>query len=143
MSPISSTTPRVPATSTSSPSRSGWVIAIRSPATKLPIVRWLAKPITRPITADEASTPPATARTCGITSSADMTPRKTIDGEDGAPQHAVARDHLGRESRREIRQSTTFASERGRDDHHGGDQRTCQKSDIEPYSPQSIGFRPA
>ena len=39
--PISSTTPFVPAISTSSPRRSGWVNAIRIPATKLPIVRWL------------------------------------------------------------------------------------------------------
>ena len=81
---------RRPATSTSSPSRSGWLIAIRIPATTLPIVRWLAKPITSPITADDASTPPATARTCGITSSAEMTPRKTIAANDRAAQHAVA-----------------------------------------------------
>ena len=52
--------------------------AIRIPATKLPIVRWLAKPITSPSTAEEARTPPAIARTCGITSSADITPTKTI-----------------------------------------------------------------
>ena len=78
MRPISSTTPFVPCTSTSSPSRSGWEIAIRTPATTLPIVRWLAKPITSPITAEDASTPPAIARTWGMTSSADMTPTKMI-----------------------------------------------------------------
>jgi hypothetical protein len=42
------------------------------------MVRWLAKPITRPITADEASTPPATVRTGGITSSAERIPTKTM-----------------------------------------------------------------
>ncbi len=45
---------------------------------KLPIVRWAAKPSTRPSTADEARMAPATARTCGITSSAERTPTKTI-----------------------------------------------------------------
>jgi hypothetical protein len=51
--------------------------AIRIPATALPRTRWLAKPITNPITADDASSPPATARTPGITSSAESTPTKT------------------------------------------------------------------
>ena len=45
---------------------------------KLPIVRCAAKPSTRPSTADEARIAPATARTCGITSSAERTPTKTI-----------------------------------------------------------------
>ena len=54
MSPISSTTPRSPAISISSPSRIGWVNAISRPAMKFPIVRWAAKPSTRPSTAEEA-----------------------------------------------------------------------------------------
>ncbi len=45
---------------------------------KLPIVRWAAKPITSPSTADEARMAPATARTCGITRSAERQPTKTI-----------------------------------------------------------------
>ena len=45
---------------------------------KFPIVRWAAKPTMIPITADEARIPVATARTCGITSSAESTPTKTI-----------------------------------------------------------------
>ena len=71
MSPISSTAPSTPLTSTQSPSRSGCVIAIMRPATKLPSVRCAAKPMISPSTAEEASSPPATARTCGITSSAE------------------------------------------------------------------------
>jgi len=78
VSPISSTVPATPPTSTSSPSRIGCVKAIIRPATKLPIVRCEAKPITRPSTADEARRPPATALTCGITSRADITPTTTI-----------------------------------------------------------------
>ncbi len=57
-----------------SPRRSGCVIAIISPATQLASVERAAKPITRPITAVDASSPPATARTCGITSSAERIP---------------------------------------------------------------------
>ena len=53
--------------------------------------------MTSPSTADEASSPPATARTCGITSSAESTPTKTISGADAAPQHAVAGQRLGRQ----------------------------------------------
>ena len=45
---------------------------------KFPIVRWAAKPTMIPITAEEARIPVATARTCGITSSAESTPTKTI-----------------------------------------------------------------
>ena len=45
---------------------------------KLPIVRWAAKPMIRPMTADEARIPTATPRTAGITSSAEATPTKTI-----------------------------------------------------------------
>ena len=45
---------------------------------KLPIVRWAAKPTTIPTIADEARIPVATARTCGITSSAESTPTKTM-----------------------------------------------------------------
>ena len=48
MSPISSTAPSTPPTSTQSPSRSGCVNAIISPATKLPSVRCAAKPMIRP-----------------------------------------------------------------------------------------------
>ncbi len=43
-----------------------------------PIVRWAAKPITSPSTADEARIPPAIARTCGMMSSAEKTPTNTI-----------------------------------------------------------------
>ena len=104
---------RRPATSTSSPRRSGWVNAIRMPATKLPIVRWLAKPITSPITAEDARTPPATACTCGITSSADITPTKTIVVTDRPAQDAVARHRLGRElAARDAAQSTTLRDQR-------------------------------
>jgi hypothetical protein len=78
MRPISSTTPETPATSIQSPRRSGWVMAIISPATKLPSVRCEAKPRMRPRTADEASRPPATARIWGITSSAERRPTVTI-----------------------------------------------------------------
>ena len=78
MSPISSTAPPTPATSTQSPSRSGCVMAIMTPATKFPSVRWEAKPMITPRTADEASRPPATTRTCGITRSAESTPTVTI-----------------------------------------------------------------
>ena len=60
MSPISSTAPSTPPTSTQSPSRSGCVIAIITPAMKLPSVRCEAKPMITPITADDASRPPAT-----------------------------------------------------------------------------------
>ncbi len=45
---------------------------------KLPIVFCAAKPSTSPSTADEARIAAATARTCGITSSAERTPTKTI-----------------------------------------------------------------
>ena len=78
VSPISSTTPRAPSYSTRSPSRTGWLIAIRSPATKFPSVRWEAKPITTAITAEEARRPPAIARTPGITSSTEKQPTKRI-----------------------------------------------------------------
>ena len=78
ISPISSTAPDTPPTSTQSPSRSGCVIAIISPATKLPSVRCDAKPMISPRIAEEASRPPATARTCGITSRAESTPTVTI-----------------------------------------------------------------
>ena len=74
VSPISSTTPHVPLTWTLSPSRSGCEIAISSPATKFPSVRCEAKPTMIPITAPEASTPPATARICGIVRSAEKKP---------------------------------------------------------------------
>src|SRR5262245_50880068 len=77
VSAISSTVPMVPSTSTRSPSRMGWVKAISRPATKFPIVRCEANPITIPSTADEASRPPATARTWGITRRAESTPMKT------------------------------------------------------------------
>ena len=48
--------------------------AISNPATKLPIVRCDANPITIPTTAEEASKLPATVLTCGITSNAESTP---------------------------------------------------------------------
>src|SRR4029453_11125046 len=48
------------------------------PATKLPSVRCEAKPTMIPITAPEASSAPATARTCGNTSSAERTATTTI-----------------------------------------------------------------
>ena len=75
--PISSTVPAVSSISIRSPRRIGWVNAISSPATKFPIVRCEANPITIPSTADEARSPPATARTCGITSSAESSPIMT------------------------------------------------------------------
>ena len=75
---MSSTTPSSPSYSTWSPSRTGWLIAIRIPATKLPSVRCEAKPITTANTAEEARSPPAIARTPGITSSADRRPTKMI-----------------------------------------------------------------
>ena len=78
MSPISSTVPSMFSITTSSPSRSGWLKAISRPATKFPSVRWDAKPTTMPITAEDASNPPATARTCGITSRADRSPTNMI-----------------------------------------------------------------
>ena len=43
------------------------------------VVRCDAKPITMPTTADEARRPPATARTCGITSSAESSPTTADD----------------------------------------------------------------
>jgi hypothetical protein len=51
--------------------------ANRIPATKLPSVRCAAKPTMIVSIAEDASSPPATARTCGITSSADSTPTVT------------------------------------------------------------------
>jgi hypothetical protein len=45
---------------------------------KLPMVRCAAKPTMIPITAEEARIPVATARTCGITNSAESTPTKMI-----------------------------------------------------------------
>ena len=80
--------------STRSPSRSGWENAIRRPAMKFPIVRCAAKPTTIPSTAEEARIPPAIARTCGITSSAERTPTKMIAVDRAAAQDAVARDRL-------------------------------------------------
>ena len=78
VSPISSTTPSTSSTTTVSPRRSGCENAIRIPATALPIVLCAAKPITSPMTAEDARMPPAIARTCGMTSSAESTPTKTI-----------------------------------------------------------------
>src|SRR6266508_2146084 len=78
MRPISSTTPGVFSTTTPSPSRRGCVNAIRRPATKFPRVLCDAKPTTIPSTADDASRPPATTRTWGITSRADRRPTKMI-----------------------------------------------------------------
>jgi len=77
--PISSTTPSVSSTRTRSPSRSGCAEAIRIPATKFESVVWAANPMTRPRIAEEASRPPATARTAGITSSAERIPTKTTE----------------------------------------------------------------
>src|SRR6478609_1476112 len=54
---------------TRSPSRIGCASAISRPATQLASVERAANPITSPSTAEEASRPPATARTCGVTSS--------------------------------------------------------------------------
>ncbi len=70
--------PSVCSTTTSSPRRTGWVNAINSPATKFPSVRWEAKPMMIPSTAEEARSPPATARTCGMTSSAESRAMKMI-----------------------------------------------------------------
>jgi hypothetical protein len=81
ISVISSTAPSTPATSTQSPSRSGCVIAIISPATKFPSVRWAAKPMIRPSTADDASRPVATARTWGMMRSAESSPIVTMPAE--------------------------------------------------------------
>ena len=78
---ISSTAPSRPPTSTQSPIRSGCVIAIISPATTFPSVRWAANPMIRPNTAVDASRPPATARTWGITRSAESSPTVTIPDE--------------------------------------------------------------
>ena len=100
ISPISSTTPSTPLTSTQSPSRRGWVIAIISPATKFPSVRCEAKPMIRPRTAEEASSPPATARTWGITSRAERSAERDDRCRDGASQDAVAGQRLGRAVRR-------------------------------------------
>jgi len=57
----------------------GWLIAMSRPATKLPSVRCDAKPMITPSTADDASSPPATARTCGITSMAEKKPTTRIE----------------------------------------------------------------
>ena len=78
VSPISSTWPVSLSTRTRSPSRSGWAIAIRMPATKFESVRCAAKPSTSPSTAVDASTPPATVRTGSSVSSAERTPTVTI-----------------------------------------------------------------
>ena len=77
--PISSTTPLDVRRSRRS-RRAAAAARTRSAArrSKLPIVRWAAKPTMSPITAEEARMPPATARTCGITSSAERMPTKTI-----------------------------------------------------------------
>ena len=77
--PISSTTPASSPISTQSPSRSGCASAIRIPATKFASVDRAAKPTTSPMIAEDARIPPATARTSGMTSSADRTPMNTIN----------------------------------------------------------------
>jgi len=64
---------------TRSPSRNGCANAIRTPETKFDSVVCAANPITRPRIAEEASRPPATARTAGITSNAERIPTKTIE----------------------------------------------------------------
>src|SRR5438105_4275086 len=62
MRPISSTTPSVSSTVTSSPKRSGCVNAMSSPATKFPSVRCDAKPMMMPRTAEENVLVPAACR---------------------------------------------------------------------------------
>ena len=121
--------PRRRRRSTRSPSRSGCENAIRIPAIAFPSVRCAAKPMTSPITADEARMPPAIARTCGMTSSAESTPTKTIVAHHDAADDAVARRRLRRElaagsapCRRASR------DERRRDDDRGRDRGArCQK----------------
>jgi len=78
VSPISSTVPTSSPITTSSPRRTGCVKAIRIPAMKLPSVVRAANPMMSPMMAEEASRPPAIARTCGITSRAERTPTTTI-----------------------------------------------------------------
>src|SRR3954454_3292624 len=56
---MSVTRPTVSSKLTRSPIRIGWAIAIWTPATRLPIVCWAAKPTIRPITAVEARIPVA------------------------------------------------------------------------------------
>ena len=132
ISPISSTAPSTPPTSTQSPSRSGCVNAIISPATKFPSVRCEAKPMIRPRTADDASSAPATARTCGITSSAESRPTATIDRRDRAPQDAVARHR----SRRAVGPHDPAVDQAHRDGGDGEDD-----PDHEQALPQLHGIR--
>ena len=54
--PTSSTIPSTSAIATLSPSRTGWLIAIMTPATKFASVERAANPTTSPSTADDAST---------------------------------------------------------------------------------------
>ena len=56
VSPMSSTSPSASPTWTRSPSRTGWLTAIITPATKLASVERAAKPTARPSTAEEAKT---------------------------------------------------------------------------------------
>ncbi len=74
VNPISSTVPEAPATETLSPSRRGCAKAIMMPAMKFESVDCAARPRTSAITAEDARMLPATARTCGKTSSALRTP---------------------------------------------------------------------
>ena len=56
VSPMSSTWPSASPIWTRSPSRTGWLIAIITPATKLAIVDRAAKPTASPSTAEDANT---------------------------------------------------------------------------------------
>ena len=109
--------------------RSGWVKAITRPATKLASGRCAARPTTRPITAEEASSPPATARTCGTTSSAERTPIEDDHGHQAAPKNAVA----GHGLRWQVLARDAEVDELG-DDRRGGDDGNNDALDA-PRSP--------
>ena len=65
---------------------------------KFPIVRWAAKPRTRPITAEEARMPDGDAREpAGSRAAPRATPTKTIVPEDRLAEDPVARDRPRRE----------------------------------------------
>ncbi len=101
-----------------------------------------------PITAPDARRPPATARTCGITSRAESTPTNDDHGGDAAPEHPVA----GQRGRRRVAPHETavdHAREHERhpdDDHDDGQALPTDSTDLdstaEPPVPQP-GYRRA
>ena len=118
--------------------------AIRIPATKFPIVRWLGE------ADDEPDRGRAREDAAGDRSHLrDLEQRgEDADEDDRADdrpaQHAVARDRLGRQAAA----GDPPVDELGRDRRWRTTTTTatislCQKSDTPRYSPQSIGFRPA